>query len=218
MWQLKFVHNHKDCLYSAQLKKLSLTMYGYPLNSFVKNKVFFLNGIQIITGNPNKVQKYVSQIKCLKNIKHLEIIAPNAFIFQAKITKNISYYKKVYNQRMLYLRPVIHHDNKEIFEIASWDRELLQDVIKNIKLNKNTTFFKLCHIKRKIPPEIFIPQILPKLTLKQRNIVKLAKDLGYWQYPRKTNLTQLAKKLNISKSSLHERLRRVESRIINFFI
>ncbi len=193
-------------------------MYGYPLNYFIEKGVFFLSGVQIITGDFSKIKKYISKITSLKNVKNFELIAPNTFIFQARITKNIPYYKKVYSQKILYLHPIIHQDNKETFEIASWDREVLQDIIKNVKSNKNTVFFKLHHIKRKVPQEMFIPQMLPKLTPKQRSIVKLAKDLGYWQYPRKTNLTQLAQKLNIGKPSLHERLRRVESRIINFFI
>ncbi len=218
MWQLKFQHGHKDCLYLEQLKKLGLDMYGYPLNYFIEKGVFFFTGIQIVTGNPKKIKKYISKITSLKNIRHFEIIAPNTFIFQAKITKNIPYYKKVYSQKILYLNPIIHQDNKEIFEIASWDRESLQDIIKNVKSNRNTTFFKLYHIKRKIPQEIFIPQMLPKLTPKQRSIIKIAKDFGYWQYPRKINLTQLAQKLGVGKPSLHERLRRVESRIMNFFI
>lgn len=218
MWSLKIQHSHKDCLYAKQLNDLNLTMYGYPLSFFIKNGKFFLCGIQMISGDQKKVQGYIYYVKSLKNIQHFEILTSNAFLFQASINKNISYYKKIYTQKIIYLSPVIHEKKRETFEVASWDRKLLEEIINNIKSNKNTNFFKLLHLKRKISHEIFIPQILPKLTLNQRDLIKIAKDNGYWQYPRKINLTQLADLLNINKSSIHERLRRVESKIMDFFI
>ncbi len=56
------------------------------------------------------------------------------------------------------------------------------------------------------------------LTSKQDNIIRIAYELGYYDFPRKTNLTSLAKKLNLSSATLSEILRRGEYRIISGYV
>ncbi|MEM3832632.1 MAG: helix-turn-helix domain-containing protein [Thermoprotei archaeon] len=56
------------------------------------------------------------------------------------------------------------------------------------------------------------------LTPKQDSIIRIAYELGYYDFPRKTNLTSLAKKLNLSSATLSEILRRGEYRIISYYI
>ncbi|MFQ6011683.1 MAG: helix-turn-helix domain-containing protein, partial [Nitrososphaerales archaeon] len=46
------------------------------------------------------------------------------------------------------------------------------------------------------------------LTPRQQSIIHYALDRGYFDYPRKTDLSDLAKELKISKSNLSEILRR----------
>ncbi len=218
MWQLKFQHVHKDCLYLRQLQKLRLTMYGYPLNYFKENKTYYFHGLQILHGNSRNIKKYIYYLKNISTIKNIEAISENGIIFKAAIKSNIPYYQSIYNQKMIYLKPIIHKEGIETFEVASWDRKLLEKIIKNIQTNKNSVDFRLHFLKQKTPKEIFLPQILPKLTSNQRRIVTVAKERGYWEYPRMITLDALAKELKLSKSSLHETLRRAEVKILNFFI
>lgn len=218
MWQLKFQHIHKDCLYLKQLQKLQLTMYGYPLNYFKESKTYFFHGLQILYGDNKNIKKYFSYLKNLSSIRNIEFISENTLLFEARIKNNISYYQNIYNQKIIYLKPILHKDGVETFEVASWDRKLLEKIIKNVQTNKNSADFKLYLLKQKIPKEIFLPQILPKLTSNQRRIITITKALGYWEYPRKITLDQLAKQLKLSKSSLHETIRRAEVKILNFFI
>ncbi len=48
------------------------------------------------------------------------------------------------------------------------------------------------------------------LTVKQEQIVKIALDSGFYDFPRKITEKELAKRLNVSQSSLSEILRRAE--------
>ncbi len=52
-------------------------------------------------------------------------------------------------------------------------------------------------------------QIQGTLTPRQAEILELALKLGYFEFPRKTNLTNLAKQVGVAKSTLSEILRRV---------
>ena len=57
------------------------------------------------------------------------------------------------------------------------------------------------------------------LTRKQKYILKKAIEYGYYSYPRRITLTQLAERLNLSKSYLSETLQIIESKLIrgNYF-
>jgi predicted DNA binding protein len=57
--------------------------------------------------------------------------------------------------------------------------------------------------------------MLAYLTCKQKAIFEIARDSGYYKYPRKISSESLAKRLKIKKSTLIEHLRRIENNIFN---
>jgi predicted DNA binding protein len=69
----------------------------------------------------------------------------------------------------------------------------------------NVSFKKATYQKR---------DILSVLTEKQKDIVLTANRYGYYEYPRKINSSQLSEKVNISKPTLVEHLRKAEVRIL----
>lgn len=52
------------------------------------------------------------------------------------------------------------------------------------------------------------------LTLREEQALRLAQELGYFQFPRKTSLRKLSAMLGISASTLDEILRRAEGKIV----
>ncbi len=55
------------------------------------------------------------------------------------------------------------------------------------------------------------------LTARQEQILKIAFEAGYFDYPKKIRIKELAEKLNISVSNLSEILRRAERNVIETF-
>ncbi len=56
-----------------------------------------------------------------------------------------------------------------------------------------------------------------ELTNRQEQVLSLAYRLGYFEFPKKISLTRLAKKLDVSKSTLSEILRTGEAKILHSF-
>lgn len=55
------------------------------------------------------------------------------------------------------------------------------------------------------------------LTARQRNIVEIALEEGYFDYPRRISLRQLARRVGVSASTVSEVLRRAEKKILTAY-
>jgi len=62
--------------------------------------------------------------------------------------------------------------------------------------------------------EIYFPQVMPFLTKGQKRALDLATQRGYYDFPRKIELKDLAKEAGISLSTFREHLRKAEKKIM----
>ncbi len=214
MWRLKYQYMHKDCKYTPLTKKLHVTVSTFPLNNFIKKGLFHLTAIHVLTGESENIKKYISYLK--KISLKFEQINENIIFTLISISKNINYYKSFYSPTIIYPTPMIHKEGREFVEIASWDRDILANILKVLKKNRNTEFLKVLSFKEEKLKDLFLLKTIPKMTTKQRRAIELAIQEGYYNYPREKNLDDLSVILNISKSNFHEILRRAESKILNY--
>ncbi|MCS4538263.1 MAG: helix-turn-helix domain-containing protein [Thaumarchaeota archaeon] len=56
------------------------------------------------------------------------------------------------------------------------------------------------------------------LTRRQEHVIRLAMQIGYFDYPRRANLEQLSTMLNVSPSTISEILRRVETKVLDAYL
>ncbi len=74
--------------------------------------------------------------------------------------------------------------------------------------------------KRGIPVELVSIKSVKgagNLTDRQARVLSLAYELGYFEFPKRINLTDLAKKVGVSKAALSETLRTGEEKVLHAF-
>ena len=212
MWKLRYVYKHKDCLYTDKVQEFKLLFYGYPINNYVKGDFIYISALHVLEGERKNIQKYYSYLKSITY--KIEPVSSNAFFTLTKVSKNKEYYRLMYNPYVFYSAPIVHKQGKEFVELSSWDKKPLADILLFLRKNRNTEMFKLLSFRQEKHSNVFMIKNIGRLTDKQREIFELAKNLGYYNYPRKANLDYIAKIARVSKSTVHENLRRAESNIM----
>lgn len=69
-------------------------------------------------------------------------------------------------------------------------------------------------LERKSEFEPSVDPFLSKLTMKQREIMQTAVDLGYYQLPREATLEGIGDELNLSAATVGEHLQKVEKKLV----
>lgn len=218
MWQLKIKAREKWNLFNSRAVKFGITIYFYSQNYYEeKGKLYFV-GNGIIEGDEKQRSKFLRDLKKDKKIRHLEI--KNEFFSsiygEKKTAKRVNALKVVYNPRLIHLKPVIiDSDGWEEWEIASINKKDLDAAIDQAE-NLENVESKVLYLKEKKIDNVMIYSLLPKLTEKQKQVLLLAVKEGYYGYPRKIKLENLAKKLKLSVSTYQFHLAKAEAKLLPF--
>ena len=213
MWTIKIIIPATEkMLIGSRTKKYKVNVMGFPLSSFSKNKKFYTTVSVYLVGEDSAKKEFLQDLKKDKRSIKIEMMNDN---FGLWLIEQYPENKIFYNPLLIYMKPIIISKNGEyIFEIASWDREHLNKIVKTIK--KESYEGKLISIKQQKINELMITSVAPKLTVKQRRALELAIENGYYDYPRGIDVIQLAKRMGLAYSTYQFHLRKAEKKIIPF--
>jgi DNA-binding transcriptional ArsR family regulator len=109
---------------------------------------------------------------------------------------------------IIYTTPMMVTKDRQVISVLG-DQKDLKKIIAVIKPNAeriiNMTFKRAAYQKK---------DVLSVLTEKQKETIIAAFDHGYYDYPKKITSEELSKKVNISKGTLMEHLRKAEGRLL----
>jgi len=212
MWIAKFRNWHKDCLIRPLCEKYKVTDYVYLLNSWGDRNKFYYTELHILDGEREYIEKFITGFK--KNKSFREVESQDNWIFTLNVLtgRNAKDYSVVFDRRIIYIKPVVQRtDGYEDWEIASWDRDVLMKIMENSHFD-----MKLVFVRKLKKSDLFLPQIQPEISEKQKQAINLAIKNGYYNFPRKNDLNELSKVAKVSKQTFQENLRKAENKLIPF--
>lgn len=211
MWAIRLKIYEPDEVVSIFCNKHDLTAIGYPL-SFEKIKgKLYLNAAGKLIGSEKGKQGFFKDFKKSQFITKLEVYE-DFFVFQLELIPEVP---ELFQPEFIYVEPIrIDHKFIQYYHIASWDREKLS---KLLDLKIPNADIKILSFKEEKIKDISITKPYPALTDKQKRAFKTAFESGYYEFPRKTELKELAKTNKISLSTYQAHLRKAEKKIMEFF-
>lgn len=212
MWIAKFKNWHKTCLIRPLCVKHQVTDFVYLLNHWYKGKKIYYTELHILEGEEKNKKKFIQEFRKDKSIVKFEVDGNQIFTLNVLSGKHVTTYSSAFDNRLIYLKPVMQRtDGYEEWELACWDKKPLMNIMKIPDFE-----MELISIEKKERAQLFLPQIQPKISSKQKSAIQLAIKNGYYNFPRKTDLNKLAEKKNVSKQTFQENLRKAENKLIPF--
>lgn len=211
MWVCKFSFDGSNILYGRTSKLFNMTIRGYNLSSYEKNGKFYVTSSGIIMGNDSLKKKAMNYLK--KDEHVLKIEEKNNFILI--LVREEKDFEPFYSPAFIYVSPIVIDRGIYSFHIASWFREDIEKLLKRVEKFPD---YKLISLKQEKIENISITGLLPDLTDKQRRAYELAVENGYYEYPKKTELKDLAKMMKISYSTYQQHLKYAEKKLSAFFM
>ncbi len=216
MWSLKFKVLNKDSIYTLLTTEYKVTDFLYPVDYFKKNGKINILSIHVLEGEENEKRKFIRAMKKNKKVKKIE---ENGDRIITLIAEEEHFYELLFAAELYHPSPVVIKAGYEEWHVSSFNRKILESIIREIEKwkNKFPEFMFYALTKTKID-EIYFPKIRPRLPGKQKQAFDLALKLGYYTWPRKVDLGDLAKEMKVSVATFHENLRKAEEKLLPFFV
>jgi len=218
MWIAKFKLKDDEDIYSSLCEEYSVEFFAVPYTNYIKNNKINLLVGGTISGSKEDKKNFVKDIKKDKRVKNIEqhhdfilVHARHPISREAKAEIKI-----FYNPEYIISKPVhVASDGWEYWEVACLDRKELNKIIKAARKYYHGKLFSLKEEKLKSVTSL---ELTPNLTDKQFEAITSAYKKGYYNYPRKLTIPELAKLTKRSYSTFQEHLRKAENKLIDYFL
>lgn len=212
MYLAKLYWKH-DCILGRRAEKFKVKVAGFPMDFYKDGKYVYYSHFERLFGKDEDIKEFIADLKIDKRIKEFQQYGSTVF-FSYRMDKKVpttNYYKKVF-----FLKPVVvDKEGVEHWEVASWKKQHLNEFISKTKNDiQGLEFFKVESIKKASLDDIYFFQFSPKLSEKQKKAMELAVENGYFDFPKKIELKQLAEKMGVSLSTYREHLRIAQKKVM----
>ncbi len=210
MWVAKIKLNGENSLFGSRTKKHNVCLKGYPLSESKKDGKINLFVASEVYGLPENIEKFIEDLSEADEI--LKIEKCNRF-FIVSIRRD-SFFKVFYNLNLVHFKPIfINEHGENFFEIGSFNRKDLTDFV---ELTEEKFSAELSSITEEPVEHLSIISPYPNITLKQKEAFELAIKKGYYNFPKKIGLKELAKIKGKSFSTFRAHLKKAESKLMGF--
>ncbi len=207
MWKTKIRFKH-DCLFGNACEKTKTTCMSIPFNSFKEGKYFYVYHFGTVFGED--FEKFFNILKKDKRTDYFENDGKTFFLVEKRTKKETP--GAFNNPQLITIKPVfMDEEGFETWELAAIKKETLMEFINHFK------DVKLFYLQQSKLKDIYFPRLSPNLTQLQRDSFELAKERGFYDFPKRINLDKLAAIMKVSKPTFREHLKRAEKKILGSY-
>nr|MBA4405507.1 hypothetical protein [Nanoarchaeum sp.] len=218
MWIAKFKLKDSEDIYNHLCVKYKIDFFAFPFTNYLKNKKINLVIGGIISGSEENKKQFLKELKKDQRIKNIEI-QKDFILIHAQHSESRETRAEIrifYNPEYIRVKPVhLSPDGWEYWEVACLDRKELNKLIKSANKYYHGKVISLNEEKIK---GISSLEIAPELTKKQFEDLEIAYKEGYYSYPRKLTIPDLARLKKKSYSTFQENLRKAENKLVDYFL
>lgn len=214
MWVTKLKIRH-DCIIGNRCEKFSVTTTGTPFSVYTENGVTYSPQVHRVDGDPENVRKFLKELKEDGHVQNFESEGNIFFITEVQKKKKVtaSIFSRM-GPRIIFVKPVFaDRQGYEYWEIASWKKSILTDFITGV-MNEVSKDIEIQKIEQTKLNDIYFSKLMPQLTENQKRAVTLAFENGYYSWPKKSDLSKLAKLRSVSVPTFREHLKRAEEKLM----
>jgi predicted DNA binding protein len=210
MWRLRIKLKPEQQLLGTLAIKHGVSLAGYTFSSLKhkKNLHVILSGI--VFGESENKKEFLKELQTQPDFIEGEVQGDFAII----VLRYPLYSAPIFSPKIIRPTPsIINKNGYHLWDFASFDREVLEKVIAFVQkyLQGEILSFREENITN-----ISITSILPELTKHQKAAMEIAINKGYYEYPKKITLEELAEIIGVSYSTYQEHLKKAESKIVPF--
>jgi predicted DNA binding protein len=217
MWIAKLKLYHKDCPIVNRAVKFNVSVISYPRSYYMRKKRKYATTVCKFVGyDETAKKKFLEDLKRDPRISRLDV-SGNVFVYEYDLGREGQHVMLYFDPEMVFVRPTINSpDGHEYWEVASWNKEKIMKFIDELSKHMDTS--EVLGIGTATNVEVYFPSVMPKLSPAQEKAIMLAYQWGYYDYPRKIDLRNLAKHAGISLGTFQENLRKAENKILPMLI
>jgi predicted DNA binding protein len=213
MFKVRFDIVHKGCWGSEISEKFPGMRFSSVDVRWVKGDVAHILVADLIEakGDPAKFNDIIKYLKKRKFVTKVDTISKDEHKIHIRTLtqhtkKHTQFSGLFFDNHLFMIAPVKFEKNYEKWTLATAEKK---NILKVYELLKEKHQVKLVYLKEEIIGE--------DLTVKQREVLTLAKHFGYYEWPRKKGATEIAKLSKISKTVFLSHLRKAENKIMDKF-
>lgn len=207
MWRLKLKLDSSKQPLGKLAIKANVSLVGYPLSYYKEKKSINLIVAGFMFGEDKNKKKFVRELKKSNDVSNVEVVNDFAILE----IKQPLFAEPFYDPRIIHINPTIISENNHIWDLASFDRKILSKVL---TFAKKYLGGELIYIKEEKISNISFTKVLPELTKKQKKALEIAIKQGYYNYPKKAKMEDLAEAMGISYSTYQAHLKKAEGKIL----
>lgn len=210
--KLKLYHN--DCPIVNRCVKFRTDVVSYPGNHYTKGgKEYVTTFCKFREADEEMRKKFLRDLKSDPQCTRLDVWGTN-FLYEYALEAEGEHVMLYYTAAMTFVEPTLNsQDGHEYWTVATTDKETIHGFFAQLK--KHMDVAKIVYVKEESDIDFAFPLVTQKLSKTQKKTLKIALEKGYYNFPRKCKLADIAKASGTSIATVQEHLRRAEAKILS---